>query len=530
MSAFLKETSSHSREGTMTECAAPCPGASEMSRSAQRLLAILLALGSTAGLAQAPDSRFSAGGYYRVSARPDFQGGTGRLGYSPLYGRLMNEGTWAFLEGKLDLLQTPPGSTDTWASLYGRVEGGSAFTADPGNGNLGNFRFNQLYALVGNVLVPNVTWQLGTQRYYFGDLGLFDLRVAEILDEMIGLSGHWHSSHVDVRLALGDSGFAVRGLEYVPLITGGGLVRVHASDSFEVGVGGQFAYEPFISGNRNSSYVTPGIAYEDFLRHEVLKQYLAAHPMDFDRFQLPQAATQASVSWRAVGYVGFGKLGPLRWNSAFARLQRLHPQHSYTDSVADGRSVTVYTADLTRDRYVMQVGDEVQLRLVPDVVDLVVAGLYGANRDYADTISASESNREYMSVVARAQLYLSRTVHFLVEGSAAHERSLNGNLYRSAYDSIFQNAGGVSNTRGLEFGDSAIRNTVQFKTGVVLNPTGPGIYARPSIRLLYGFQYSTQHAAFGNAFVEKLDQFDAFKPTGTVSWHHLVSLESEGWF
>ena len=60
--------------------------------------------------------------------------------------------------------------------------------------------------------------------------------------------------------------------------------------------------------------------------------------------------------------------------------------------------------------------------------------------------------------------------------------------------------------------------------------TGFGIYARPSIRLLYGFQLSSQHAAFGNAFVERLDQFDAFKPTGTMSWHHLVSLESEGWF
>ena len=88
----------------------------------------------------------------------------------------------------------------------------------------------------------------------------------------------------------------------------------------------------------------------------------------------------------------------------------------------------------------------------------------------------------------------------------------------------------MSDTRGLEFGDAAVRNSWQLKTGIVLNPTGFGIYARPSIRLLYGFQYSNQHAAFGNAFVQTLNQFDSFKPTGTIAWHHLVSLESEGWF
>ncbi len=495
----------------------------------RRFVVVASALVSFAASAQAPDSRFSAAGYYRIMARPDFEGGVGRLGYWNLYGRLMNEGPWAALEMKLDLLQAPPGSSETWASLHARLEGGSVNTADPGNGNFVNFRLSQLFARVGNVLLPDVTWQLGTLVYYFGDLGLYDFRPAQILDDTIGVSGWWRGKSVDVLLAAGDSGFAVRGAQYVPLLTVGGAVRARLGEHLELGVGGQYAYEPFIEGNKYSSYVTPGVAYEDYLRGEVLKSFLQAHPNDFARFPLPEPAKTPSSSWRGVGYLGFGKLGPVRWNNLFARVQRFHPLNFTTDSY-QGQSVNVYIADLTRDRYTVQVGDEVQLRLVPDRLDLVLAGVWGTDRDYANTIQASEANREYMSVVGRAQLYLTRTVHVLFETSAAHERSVNGNLYRTAFDSIFANTHGVADSRGLEMGDSATRDTVQVKAGLVLNPTGFGVYARPSIRLLYGVQYSTQHAAFGNAFATTLDQFDAFKPKGTITWHHLVSLESEGWF
>ena len=181
------------------------------------------ALLSLAASAQAPDSRFSAAGYYRIMARPDFQGGEGRLGYWNLYGRLMNEGPWAALEMKLDLLQAPPGSSETWASLHARIEGGSVNTADPGNGNLVNFRVSQLYARVGNVLLPDVTWQLGTLVYYFGDLGLYDFRPAQILDDTIGVSGWWHGQeHRRAARRRATPGFSVRGAQYVPLLTGGG--------------------------------------------------------------------------------------------------------------------------------------------------------------------------------------------------------------------------------------------------------------------------------------------------------------------
>src|SRR4051812_776632 len=70
-----------------------------------------LLLASTA-FAQAQPDRFSASGYFRLAARPDWQGGNGRLGFSDLYGRLMNEGPYGMLELKLDVLQAPPDSTD----------------------------------------------------------------------------------------------------------------------------------------------------------------------------------------------------------------------------------------------------------------------------------------------------------------------------------------------------------------------------------------------------------------------------------
>lgn len=63
----------------------------------------------------------------------------------------------------------------------------------------------------------------------------------------------------------------------------------------------------------------------------------------------------------------------------------------------------------------------------------------------------------------------------------------------------------------------------------MLNPTGLGIYTRPSLRLLYGLQYSNQQAAFGNGFVENQSQYNIFK-TPELHWHHVVAVEAEAWF
>ena len=92
----------------------------------------------------------------------------------------------------------------------------------------------------------------------------------------------------------------------------------------------------------------------------------------------------------------------------------------------------------------------------------------------------------------------------MTPNAISQETSINGNLDRTHYDSIFQNSGGTPDTRGLQFGDSAVRRSWQLKTGLVLSPLGRGIYTRPSIRLQYGFQYSSQHAAFGSGLQVRL--------------------------
>src|SRR5438552_1151584 len=92
--------------------------------------------------AEAERDRASAGGYFRVMTRPDFQGGDSRLGYWNLYGRLLNEGPYAALELRLDILQQEPDSNHVWTSLHAKVEGGSVANADPNRGNLSGFRLS----------------------------------------------------------------------------------------------------------------------------------------------------------------------------------------------------------------------------------------------------------------------------------------------------------------------------------------------------------------------------------------------------
>jgi len=128
-------------------------------------LCVVICLPGSA-LADAGDSPFSAGGYARIMTRPDLQGGMSQLGFWNLYGRLLNEGPYAALELRLDLLEHDPVSNHPWTSLHARVEGGSVANADPGGGSLALFRLSQLYAQTGNVLFEHVTWQVGTLESY----------------------------------------------------------------------------------------------------------------------------------------------------------------------------------------------------------------------------------------------------------------------------------------------------------------------------------------------------------------------------
>ena len=143
----------------------------------------LMAVGLMAWLspqtAQADEDRFSAGGYFRISARPDFQGGWSKLVLWNISGRLMNETQWAALDMRLQLIKQTPGTNEVWTSLHAKIEGGTAHGADLLNGTLGDFSLTQLYVKAGNVLIQDVVWQVGTLDYYFGDLGLYDMKFAE---------------------------------------------------------------------------------------------------------------------------------------------------------------------------------------------------------------------------------------------------------------------------------------------------------------------------------------------------------------
>ncbi|MBX5481609.1 MAG: hypothetical protein IRZ16_07185 [Myxococcaceae bacterium] len=491
-------------------------------------LIVTLCLGPVAAWAEAEPGRFSAGGYFRVMSRPDLQGGNGSLGFWNLYGRLLNEGPYAALEMRLDVLRNPAGHRDPWAAVQARIEGGSVANADAGNGGLANFRLSQLYVRAGNILLDRVTWQLGTQESYFGELGLYDMRPAQLFEQMLGLSARYEVDRFDLLLAVGDSGYALRGSEYDPIATVGGSVRVRLVPAhLELGTGGQYALEPKTPGDRFAPYDTPDITWEQVVRREVVRDFLAAHPGEEDFFPRP-IATQAS-SWKVVGYLGFGGFGPVTWNNFFIHYAKRHPDRSYVEHF-NGRDFTIYITSLTDQRYELTAGDEVQLRLVPGRLEAVWAGLYGRDVNLDNTVQAGEDNREYLSTVLRLQLYLTQTTHLLLENALAKEVSLNGNLYRNHVDSVFENDDGFPDSRGLQFGDSDTRITWQFKTGIVLNPTGPGIYTRPSLRLLYGLQYSTQQQAFGSGYVSSLDQYNVFGTGPEQHWHSLVAIEAEGWF
>ena len=93
----------------------------------------------------------------------------------------------------------------------------------------------------------------------------------------------------------------------------------------------------------------------------------------------PPVPTDAR-SWKGVGYVGFGGFGPVRWNNFFASVERRHPQDFVTETF-QGQQYRIYTASLTDERTVLLLGDEIQVRLWPDRLDLVWAGLYGRHTD-----------------------------------------------------------------------------------------------------------------------------------------------------
>ncbi len=490
--------------------------------------------------------RFSAGGYFRIMTRPDFQGGNSRLGYWNLYGRLLNEGPWGALELQLDLLERTPQSTAVWASVHTKIEGSSFANTDTENGWLGSYRVTQMYVQAGNVLFDHVTWQLGTLDTYMGDLGLYDMKPAQVLFDTVGLSGRYDHGPIELVLGTGDAGYFLRATgqgaastlktadlsHYSTILTAGGTLRVRLTGALEMGLGGQGYYEPKVAGNRFAPHDTPDLDYEDFLRGEVVQHYLDNHPGQaelFGRDDATRPVARASTSFKAVAYLGFGQLGPLKWNSLYASYLRRHPDSFVTESY-QGSDYTLYVRSLTDERTDLLVGNEMQLVVWPERLDAVWACLYGHSLDGDNSLAPSDYNRDIASTVLRLQVYLSDTIHVLVESSLAREKSLNGRAFREHYDSMFYNSAGVVDTRGFEYGDTDTRTTWQGKGGLILNPLGKGIYNRPSLRFLYGLQHSNVHNAFSNRFAATLDQYTQFPDTNDRHWHSVVAIEAEAWF
>ncbi|MFO0746062.1 MAG: hypothetical protein U1F43_10360 [Myxococcota bacterium] len=480
--------------------------------------------------AEAPHDRFSAGGYLRIMTRPDLQGGDGRLGYWNLYGRLLNEGPYAALELKLELLPQTADAHAAWTSVHARIEGGSVQGADSRNGSLSQFRLSQLYARAGNVLLENVTWQIGTLDSWMGDLGLYDLRPAELFYETVGLSARYQAGAVDLLVGVGDSGYLLRGERYDSALTAGSWLRLSLGRHAQVGVGGQLVGEPQIRGNRFAPHATPGVGYEDYVRGEVVEAFAAQNPGELDQFPKPEP--RSNLAWKAIFYLGFGA-GPLRWNNLFAKVAKKPAEQFVTETFdVEGvpRDFVIHTHDLTDQRYSFQIGDEAQLTLVENRLDVVIGLLYGSDWDEDnDGVVPSDDDRWYGSAIVRLQAYATNELHFLLETSLAREKSENGNAYRRYADSIFTGQDGLSDPRGLEYGDSDTRDTWQLKVGPVLSPLGLGVFTRPSFRLLYGLQWSSQINAFGNSLVESLDQFNVYGAPNQ-RWHHLIALEVEAWF
>ena len=225
-----------------------------------KILLMLMCLLSSASWAAEGD----VGGYLRVMTRG--LGGDGPWEYWNLYGRLLNEGPFVALETQLHLLRQEPGSDEVWTLIHGRIEGGSVGNADLGNGRLDNMRLTQLYVQAGNVVLPGVTWQVGTLQTWMGDLGLYDMRPSTLFDDTVGLSGHWQKDKIDVLVGLEWVRSQRRTIQHRHENECTGATRATVGDRRGRTTG--MSPKSSAIGSRPS---TPDISYEDWLRQGLIR-------------------------------------------------------------------------------------------------------------------------------------------------------------------------------------------------------------------------------------------------------------------
>ena len=103
-----------------------------------------------------------------------------------------------------------------------------------GDGSLAEFRLSRAYIEAGEILIPGVTWRIGTLDTWFGDLGLYDMRPSQLFEQTLGISGRGKLGPVEIMIGVGDSGFPIRKLSYSPILTAGASARLRAGGHFEL--------------------------------------------------------------------------------------------------------------------------------------------------------------------------------------------------------------------------------------------------------------------------------------------------------
>ena len=282
------------------------------------------------------------GGYVRMMTRPDFQGGSGKLGHWNLYGRLLNESPYGALDLHYDLVEKNQDKRP-WAVLHFRTEGPLL-----GPESISNWNISQVHETSGNLTGSGHTWKIGSLEEYFGDLSLYDMRPGLIFNDTVGASLRIDTSTMTLITGIGDAGLNIRRDRYNAIPSGGISLRLRPIPQLEIGIAGQFRYERGVKGNQNAPYVIPGIAYEDVVRGEVYENWQQENmgsELDF-----PDPVLTHAKSGTLIAYLGFGGLGPITWNNTYVNSTLAHPLGPIIESTSAG-DLDIHRTDFTDERY-----------------------------------------------------------------------------------------------------------------------------------------------------------------------------------
>ena len=110
------------------------------------------------------------------------------------------------------------------------------------------------------------------------------------------MSADYKNDKTELLLVLGDAGYNIRNNLYDTILVAGGGGELPVLGPLQVGIGGEFRFEPQVSGDRNAPYFTPGVSYEDYVRGEVMKHFLQEHPRPGELLPNPWRPTPTAGS------------------------------------------------------------------------------------------------------------------------------------------------------------------------------------------------------------------------------------------